>query len=112
MLAEDIVGDGTISANRGGGSFRDSVFQIPVPHGKELFPAWFQAIELPIPGLVFGHPDWSVAGLLGMEAPDDKGPLVVNDAFLVIVAGISFSHDVRRAGLGAGILADAAICWE
>lgn len=107
-----MVGDGTISASRGGGSFRDSVFQIPVPQGKEGFPTWFQGMELPIPGLVFGHPDWSVAGLLGLEAPVDKGPLVVNDAFLVAVAGISFSHDVRRAGLGAGMLVDVATCCE
>ena len=52
----EVVGDGTISERRGGGSLRDSEFQIPVPHGNELPPTWFHAIEPPRPGLVL-HTD-------------------------------------------------------
>lgn len=48
-----MVGEGTISDKRGGGSLRDSVFQIPVPQGNELCPAWFQLKDPLKPGLVF-----------------------------------------------------------
>jgi hypothetical protein len=33
------VGEGSTSVNLDGGSLRDSLFQIPLPHGNELEPA-------------------------------------------------------------------------
>lgn len=98
----DKVGDGTSSESLGGGSFRDSEFQIPVPHGNELLPAWPQLTEPLSPGLVFvAQFDWSVPGLAG-----DKGPTVGSEAFFRRLVGTSLSQDVRRPGLGAG-----AIVW-
>lgn len=44
--------------------------------------------------------DWSVAGLVGFDAPDDKGAVVVNEDLRVTCGGTSFNHDVRRPGLG------------
>lgn len=81
---------------------------MPVPHVNELFPTWFQFIGLLNPGLVpEGQPVWSVAGLVGLEAPvpEIKEP-VVKDTFLGILRGISFSHEVRRVGFGAETAAD------
>lgn len=49
----DKVGEGTSSESRGGGSFRDSVFQIPVPHVNGAPVALFQVAEPFKPGLVF-----------------------------------------------------------
>jgi hypothetical protein len=103
------VGDGTISDSLGGGSLRESVFQIPVPHGNELLglATAFQVKELFKPGLVVAcQPDCSVAGLVGMEAPDDRGP--VKEGFRGMLAGISLSHEVRRAGLCAGAEVEGA----
>ena len=101
------MGDGTSSDSRGGGSLRESVFQIPVPHGNELLPTLFHVIELFNPGLVLVcHPDCSVAGLVGLEAPVDRGP--VTGALRVIETGISLSHEVRRTGFCAGILVEGA----
>jgi hypothetical protein len=70
-----IVGEGTNSDRRDGGSFRDSLFQIPVPgvQGKVLPPAWCQLKDPAIPGLVFvAQGAWSVAGLVGLEGADDR----------------------------------------
>lgn len=49
-----IVGEGTISDKREGGSLRDSVFQmpVPVPQGNVLPPAWFQLKDAARFGLV------------------------------------------------------------
>lgn len=97
------MGDGTSSERRGGGSFLDSVFQIPVPHGNELLLAEFHVIEPPIPGLVFAiQLDGSPAGLAGFEPPEDKGPPVFKDVFLGKANGTSLSQDVLRVGLGGG----------
>jgi hypothetical protein len=76
---------------------------MPVPHVNELFPTWFQFIGLLNPGLVpEGHPVWSVAGLVGLDAPvPEINEPVVRDTFRGILRGISFSHEVRRVGLGA-----------
>lgn len=107
-----MVGEGTISESLGGGSFRDSVFQIPVPQGNELPPTCGQFIELVNPGLVLvGHPDWSVAGLVGFVIPVDRGPAVVKDALRGRLAGTSFSQEVRRAGLGTGAAVDTGGNW-
>lgn len=44
--------------------------------------------------------DWSVVGLVGFDAPVDNGAVVVNEDLRVTCGGTSFSHDVRRPGLG------------
>lgn len=103
--ALDMVGDGTNSESRGGGSFRDSVFQIPELQGNELLPTFPQEREPPMPGLVVApQAAWSAAGLVGLD-----GPPVVREAFRLAGNGISLSHDVRRAGLGCGALVDAGV---
>jgi hypothetical protein len=102
------VGDGTISERRGGGSLRESVFQIPVPHGNEVLPTLFQVMELFNPGLVLVcHADWSVAGLVGLEAPEDKGAPVI-EPFRGMAVGISLSQEVRRAGFCTGMFVEGA----
>ena len=58
---------------------------------------------------MLGHPDWSVAGLVGFEAPEDKGPVLVKEAFRWILAGTSLSHEVRRAGFGMGAMVDVDV---
>jgi len=46
------VGDWRTSANRGGGSLRESLFQIAVPHGNDPLTGGPQVIEVPRLGLV------------------------------------------------------------
>lgn len=105
-----IVGERLNSLSRGGGSLRDSVFQIPVPQGK-LLPPWPQDIEpLRLGLVVVAHGLWSAAGVEGLEPVEARGPPVVSEAFLGRVCGTSFSHDVRRAGLGAGALVAVGVC--
>lgn len=103
-----VVGEGTSSDNRCGGSLRDSVFQMPVPQGNEEPAEGFQAAE-PTPGLVFAAQlEGSAAGLAGLEPPPvDEGPPMVSDDFRGRASGTSFNHEVRRVGLGAGAAAGA-----
>jgi hypothetical protein len=103
-----MVGDGTISDRRDGGSLRDSEFQMPVPHGKELPPAWFQLNEPLSPGLVVFalQGPCSVEGLTGLEGADVSGP-PDKECLRWAESGISFSHEVRRTGFVAG----AVIVW-
>jgi hypothetical protein len=98
-----IVGEGTISDRRDGGSLRESEFQMPVPQGKELPPAWFQLNEPLSPGLVVFelHGACSLEGLAGFEGAKVSGP-PGNECFRCAERGISFSHEVRRTGLVAG----------
>lgn len=99
----DMVGDGTISASRGGGSLRDSVFQIPVPHGNVLPLVWPQELELAKLGLVLAAQVWSAAVVAGIGAAEEKEVVpVVNEAFLGSPEGTSFNHEVRRAGFDRG----------
>lgn len=101
--ALDMVGEGTISESRGGGSLRDSVFQIPVPQGNEPPPTLDQGIDPPIPGLVFvPQADWSVTGLVGLEGAEERGFPAGREDFRLTDGGTSFSHDVRRPGFEAG----------
>src|SRR4051812_25134902 len=111
-----IVGEGTISDRRDGGSLRDSVFQMPVPgaQGKELPPVWFQLKEPASPGLVFVvQGACSVAGLVGLEGADDRRP-PGRECLRWAESGTSFSHEVRRAGgrVVGGIMFWAWATWS
>lgn len=98
-----IVGEGTISDRRDGGSLRESEFQMPVPHGKEFAPAWFQLNEPLSPGLVVVEAQGacSVEGLAGFEGVEVRGP-PGNECLRCADSGISFSQEVRRTGLVGG----------
>lgn len=109
--ALDMVGDGTSSESLVGGSLRDSVFQMPVPHGNELPATFDQEIELPIPGLVLApQGDWSVAGLVGLDGPEGRGVPVGREDLRLMDTGTSFSQEVRRAGFGAGAVDTGVSC--
>jgi hypothetical protein len=104
----DAVGDWRTSANRGGGSLRESLFQIPVPHGNGPLPEGPQLIEAPKLGLVVAPQEvWSVAGVAGLEFTGESELVAVKEDLLGKVVGTSLSHDVRLAGFAIG----AAGAW-
>ena len=97
------VGDGRTSANREGGSFR-SLFQMPVPHVKELGPGCPRPSTVEDPECApQALTPASTDGVLGWEAVGDI-ELLANDPFLGCGGGcccdVSFNHDARRTGLG------------
>ena len=107
-----IVGEGTSSDRREGGSFRDSEFQMALLQGKELPPPWFQLKDPVRPGLVVleTHGPCSLEGLAGLEGPEVKGP-PGRECLRWADSGISFNHDVLRTGFVGGAMVLGAM-WS
>lgn len=96
-----VLDDDKTSCSLAGGSFLFS-FQIPVfDHGKDEPGAVPQPAAVFILGLAegWGQLIRSLDGVAGRELFGLYGPLSCVDGFLVAADGISFSQEVRRAGL-------------
>jgi hypothetical protein len=75
------VGDGKTSVNLEGGSFRESLFQMPLPQGKELEPVCPRPMpELAELGACDTHVPDSAEGVLGCEVVGDI-ELLANEPF-------------------------------